>query len=65
MAKCAYPPNWKAVCDYIIATQIPYCKQEMSFFAKMIKKTSLHVIPFTMYVNNLSATLRHTYLFFL
>ena len=52
-----FPPNWKVVCDYVISSQIPYCKQEMSFY-----KYGL-VIPFTMYVNNLSATLRHIYSF--
>ena len=56
-----FPPNWKIVCDYVIATQIPYCKQEMSFY-KDDQENKL-VIPFTMYVNNLSATLRRIYSF--
>ena len=43
--------------DYVIATQIPYCKQEMLFYKDNQKNR--FVILFTMYVNHLSATLRH------
>ena len=56
-----FPPTWKVICDYVISTQIPYCKQEMSFY-KVDQENRL-VIPFTMYVNNLSATLRQIYSF--
>ena len=56
-----FPPTWKIIRDYVISTQIPYCKQEMSFY-KDDQENRL-VIPFTMYVNNLNATLRHIYSF--
>ena len=56
-----FPPTWKAIRDYVIYTQIPYCKQEMTFYKD--DQTNKLVIPFTMYVNNLSATLRHIYSF--
>ena len=56
-----FPPSWKVIRDYVISTQIPYCKQEMSFY-KDDQENKL-AIPFTMYVNNLSATLRHIYSF--
>ena len=56
-----FPPTWKVIRDYVISTQIPYCKQEMSFY-KDDQENKL-VIPFTMYVNNLSATLQQVYSF--
>ena len=56
-----FPPTWKVIRDYVMSTQIPYCKQEMSFY-KDDQENKL-VIPFTMYVNNLSATLRRIYSF--
>ena len=56
-----FPPSWKVIRDYVISTQIPYCKQEMSFY-KDDQENKL-VIPFTMYVNNLSATLQCIYSF--
>ena len=56
-----FPPSWKVIRDYVISTQIPYCKQEMSFY-KDDQENKL-VIPFTMYVNNLSATMRTIYSF--
>ena len=27
-----FPPTWKVIRDYVMSTQIPYCKQEMSFY---------------------------------
>ena len=27
-----FPPPWKVIRNYVISTQIPYCKQEMSFY---------------------------------
>ena len=56
-----FPPSWKVICKHIISTQIPYCKQEMLFY-KNDQENRL-VIPFTLYVTNLSATLQHIYSF--
>ena len=56
-----FPPSWKVICDHIISIQIPYCKQEMLFYNN--DRENRLVIPFTMYVNNLSATLQHIYSF--
>jgi len=56
-----FPATWRVIRDHIIRTEIPYCEQEMSFY----KEPSYNklVIPFTMYVNNLSTTLQHIYSF--
>ena len=54
-----FPPSWRVIRDYAIATQIPYCEQEMSFY-KQHKGNKL-VIPFTLYTNNLKATLQSIY----
>ena len=54
-----FPPPWRVIRDYAIATQIPYCEQEMSFFGQ--HRGNKLVIPFTMYVNNLSGTLQSIY----
>ena len=56
-----FPPSWKVIRDYVISTQINYCEQEMSFYNN--DQENQLVIPFTMYVNNLSATLQHIYSF--
>ena len=56
-----FPPSWKVIRDYVISTQIPCCKQKLSFY-KDDQENKL-VIPFTMYVNNLSATLQIIYSF--
>ena len=56
-----YPTSWKVIRDYVISTQIPYCEQEMSFYDN--DQENKLVIPFAMYVNNLSATLQHIYSF--
>jgi len=55
------PATWRVVRDHVIQTQVPYCEQEMSFYK--IPADNKLVIPFTMYVNNLSATLHHIYSF--
>ena len=55
------PPSWEVIRNYVISTQIPYCEQEMSFY-KDDQQNKL-AIPFTMYVNNLSATLQCIYTF--
>ena len=55
------PPTCKVIRDHVITTQIPYCEQEMSFY-KDDQENRL-AIPFTMYVNNLSATLQSIYSF--
>ena len=47
--------------NYVVSTQIPYCKQEMSFYKD--GQVNRLAIPFTVYVNNLSATLRSIYSF--
>ena len=56
-----FPSSWKSIRDYVIITQIPYCEQEMSFY-KDDQENRL-ALPFTMYVNNLSATLQSIYSF--
>ena len=56
-----FPPTWRVIRDYVINTQIPYCKQEMSFY-KQDEENRL-VIPFTVYVKNLSSTLQQIYAF--
>ena len=56
-----FPPTWKVIRNYVVSTQLPYCEQEMSFY-KELSNNKL-VIPFTMYVNNLSATLQCIYSF--
>ena len=58
---CLFPPSWEVIRDHIIYTQIPYCKQEMIFYND--DEENRLVIPFTMYVNNLSATLQRIYSF--
>jgi len=55
------PVMWRVIRDYAIHTQVPYCEQEMSFYIEPADNKL--VIPFTMYVNNLSATLQHIYSF--
>lgn len=54
-----FPPSWRVIRDYAIATQIPYCEQEMSFYKQ--NQGNKLVIPFTLYMNNLSATLQSIY----
>ena len=56
-----FPASWNVICDYVMTTQTAYCNQEMSFY-KGSHKNKL-VIPFTMYVSNLSATLQSIYSF--
>ena len=56
-----FPTTWRVIRDYVIRTQIPYCEQEMLFY-KQPADNKL-VIPFTLYVNNLSATLQCIYSF--
>ena len=54
-----FPPSWRVIRDYAIATQIPYCEQEMSFYRK--HQANKLIIPFTFYMKNLSATLQSIY----
>lgn len=56
------PTSWEIIRDYVISTQIPYCEQEMLFYKDNPDNNKL-VIPFTMYVNDLSATLKAIYSF--
>ena len=56
-----FPPSWRVIRDYVINTQVPYCKQEMSFYKE--DEENRLVIPFAVYVKNLSATLQHIYAF--
>lgn len=55
------PVSWKVLREYVIYTQSSYCEQEMSFFDQ--SKDNKLVIPFSMYVNNLSLTLQCIYSF--
>ena len=56
-----FPPTWKVIRNFVIATQIPYCQQEMSFYKD--DQGNKLVIPFTVYVSSLSATLQSIYSF--
>ena len=56
-----FPASWKVIRDYVISTQVPYCEQEMSFY-KDCQDNKL-VIPFTLFVNDLSTTLKTIYTF--
>ncbi|XP_065908536.1 uncharacterized protein [Dysidea avara] len=56
-----FPATWRVIRDHVIYTQVPYCEQEMSFYKEPADNKL--VIPFTMYVNNLSATLQRIYSF--
>ena len=56
-----FPTSWKVIRDYVISTQIPYCEQEMAFY-KDCQDNKL-VIPFTLFVNDLSTTLKNIYTF--
>jgi len=55
------PVSWKVLRDYIVYTQISYCEQEMLFYDQ--HQCNKLAIPFTMFVNNLSATLQTVYNF--
>ena len=56
-----FPTTWRVIRDYAIYTQVPYCKLEMEFYKEPADNKL--VIPFTMYVNNLSGTLQRIYSF--
>jgi len=56
-----FPTTWKVIRDFVLQTQVPYSEQEMSFY-KVCSDNKL-VIPFTMYVNDLSAALHRVYSF--
>ena len=56
-----FPLSWKVLRNYVIDTQICYCEQEMSFYKHPQGKKL--AIPFTVYVDNLSATLNSVYVF--
>ena len=55
------PASWNVIRDYIISTQIHYCEQEMLFYND--RQNNKLVIPFTMFVNDLSTTLKTIYAF--
>ena len=55
------PTSWKVLRDYVVDTQIAYCKEEKSFYEE--SQGNKLVIPFNKYVNNLSATLESVYSF--
>lgn len=55
------PASWKVLRDYVIYTQSSFCEQEMSFYEQ--SKDNKLVIPFSMYVSDLSATLQSIYSF--
>ena len=56
-----FPAPWKVVRNWSLQTQIIYCKQEIMFYGQ--SDNNRRVIPFTMYVNNLSDTLQRIYSF--
>ena len=56
-----FPATWRVIRDHVIQTQVLYCEQEMSFYKKPADNKL--VIPFTMYVNSLKATLQSIYSF--
>ena len=51
-------PSWRVIRDYTIATQIPYCEQEISFYRKHQANHSIH---FLYEKPELSATLQSIY----
>jgi len=53
------PASWKVLRDYTLAIQIPYCKEEMTFYNQ--SEGNKLVIPFSLYTNNLTATLEKIY----
>jgi len=53
------PTTWRVIRDHVIQTQVPYCEQEMSFYINLAGNKL--ALPFTLYVNNLSATLQNIY----
>lgn len=55
------PASWRVIRDYVVYTQSSYCKQEMSFYEQ--SKDRKLVIPFNMYISNLSGTLQSIYSF--
>ena len=56
-----FPATWRVIRDWAVHTQLPYCEQEMLFFKESADNKL--VIPFIMYVKNLSATLQRIYSF--
>jgi len=56
-----FPASWKVVRNWGVQSQTAYCKQEMIFYGQ--SEDNKLVIPFTIYVNNLCATLRRIYSF--
>jgi len=56
-----FPASWKVVRNWGVQSQIAYCKQEMIFYGQ--SEDNKLVIPFTMYVYNLCATLQRIYSF--
>ena len=55
------PTSWKVLRDYVVDTQIAYCTEEKSFYEE--SQGNKLVIPFNMFVNNLSTTLESVYSF--
>ena len=55
------PIPWKVIREFVIHTQISYCKEEMLFYDHSDDKKL--AIPFTMYVNKLNDTLQIIYSF--
>ena len=53
------PASWQVLRDYTLATQIPYCEEEMTFYYQ--SESNKLVIPFSLYTNNLTATLEKIY----
>ena len=56
-----YPASWKVIRNWVVQPQIAYCKHEMIFYGQF--EDNKLVIPFTLYVNNLCATLQRIYSF--
>ena len=53
------PASWRVLRDYTLETQIPYCEEEMIFYNQ--SEGNKLVIPFSLYANNLTATLEKIY----
>ena len=53
------PASWKVLRDYVLETQIPYCEEEMMFYSH--SEGNKLVIPFSLFTNNLTATLEKIY----
>ena len=59
-----FPITWKVVRDFMVESQIHYCKEEMIFYNQSEENTKNKLaISFNIYVKNLAGTLQRVYSF--